>query len=35
MGLLSASNRLELVDDERGQAGVEQCDLAEARVHAE
>lgn len=35
MGLLSAGNRLELVDDQRGQAGVAECELAEARAHAE
>ena len=35
MGLLSAGNRLELVDEERGHAGVAECELAEAEAHAE
>jgi hypothetical protein len=30
MGLFSARNRLQLVDDERGHAGVAECELAEA-----
>ena len=35
MGFMSASNRLEVVDEQRGRAGVEQCELAEARVRTE
>lgn len=35
MGLLSAGNRLELVDEERGHAGVAECELAEVAAHAE
>ena len=35
MGLLSAGNRLELVDEERGHAGVVECELAEVAAHAE
>ena len=30
MGLFSAGNRLELVDEERGQSAIAQCELAEA-----
>jgi hypothetical protein len=30
MGLMSAGNRLELVDEQRGRAGVGECELAEA-----
>ncbi len=35
MGLLSAGNRLEIVDEERGHAGVAECDLAEVAATAE
>lgn len=30
MGILSARNRLELVDEERGRSGVAECELTEA-----
>jgi hypothetical protein len=33
MGLLSAQNRLELVNEERGRAGVAECELAEASTN--
>ena len=35
MGIFSAKNRLELVDDDRGHAGVAECELAEAAAKAE
>ncbi|MGZ6125239.1 MAG: DUF2846 domain-containing protein [Myxococcales bacterium] len=35
MKLLSAENRLQIVDDERGQAGVAECELVELAARAE
>jgi hypothetical protein len=35
MTLLSAKNRLELVDEDRGHAGVAECELAEVEASAE
>ena len=35
MGLLSAGNRLELVDEEKGHEGVAECDLVEVAVKGE
>jgi len=33
MGLLSADNRLELVDEQTGRAGVADCEMAEAAAN--